>query len=656
MNLAIGTQVDNYRIVEKIGEGGMGAVYRAVDVMLERDVALKFLHAQFSREPELVQRFRAEAMLLARLNHQFIAPIFGLHRHGDDLFIAMEYVPGETLDASLTRIGRFPCDAAIHVTSMLLQALDYAHRLGVVHRDIKPGNIILTPIGTAKVMDFGIARVLGSERRTRVGSIVGTIAYMAPEQIQGADTDQRADLYSVGVLLYEMLAGRVPFEGDTDWKLMQAQIHQAPPPLRERISLPEGLERVVMKALEKAPDARFQNAAEFQRAIDAVARQTGADPAAAPATAATFASLVLPAPVVPAARRDTSLDETRLAIPTPLPGTVPGLSPPGLPGQPAAPAPMPVVPAATPVPGPTPSVRAGAPAEAGAAGVPPVLPAVAASQPPAAARAGGERGGPTPAAAPAAAAAKKAPAAVARKSPVGRGVLVAGLSLLVAAAGALWVASRPASLDLSSLPQDTIGLSGEFGAVAPTENAELAPPPAAAPRTAAPNPPPAPAPGPAGPTPAETGRTAAATPTEGATAAGPPAPATPDAGAGGTTAESLPAEVFAQGVRWARRNQPEIDVELHFEPAGIRVANRGGRFTFLSFSYSSIAGAQYQESRHTRVFVRTTRYWLMLTGPEGQGILLRLERERVAGIIAALEKRWGGRVETTAPREEEEPG
>src|SRR5262245_38110628 len=218
----------------------MGSVYRAVDIMLERDVALKFLRPELSREPELVQRFRAEAVMLARLNHHFIAPIFGLHRYGEELFIAMEYVPGETLDTRLKRITRFPPNEAMHVTSMLLQALDYAHRLGVVHRDIKPGNVILTPAGTLKVMDFGIARVLGQERRTRAGAIVGTIAYMAPEQIQGLDADQRADLYSVGTLLYEMLTGHVPFQADTDWAMMQAQIGQPPPPFGADVAVPPG--------------------------------------------------------------------------------------------------------------------------------------------------------------------------------------------------------------------------------------------------------------------------------------------------------------------------------------------------------------------------------------------------------------------------------
>jgi serine/threonine protein kinase len=333
----IGTQIENYRIVEKIGEGGMGAVFRAVDVMLERDVALKFLRPELAKEPELVDRFRAEAVVLARLSHQFIASVYGLHRHGSDWFMAMEYVKGESLEARLRRVARFPPEVAMDITSMVLQALEYAHQHGVVHRDIKPANIILTPTGLVKVMDFGIAKVLGGQRLTRVGSIVGTIGYMSPEQIRGEDVDRRADLYSVGIVLYEMLSGRVPFHADTDWALMQAQIQSPPPPLRQMVDVPDVLEGAVLRALEKTPDRRYQSATEFQRSLHDAARLSGLRPP----------SLRTP---VPGALDETTTFPGMAPAPgsfTPRPGTPP--PPPRTPApQPGTPPPGPSAPAAWP--------------------------------------------------------------------------------------------------------------------------------------------------------------------------------------------------------------------------------------------------------------------------------------------------------------------
>ena len=277
----IGTQIDNFRIVEKIGDGGMGSVYRAVDVVLERDLALKFLKPELAREPELIERFRAEAVVLARLNHSHIAALYGLHRYGDELFMAMEYVPGETVEAMLARVGRLSAHRAVEIAAAVLDALDYAHRRGVVHRDIKTANLIVTPEGSVKVMDFGIARVLGTARRTRVGYVVGTLGYMAPEQIQGAEVDGRTDVYALGIVLYEMLAGRVPFVADTEWALMQAQVHDTPPPPHEFADVAPPIEAAVLRALAKAPVDRFQTAVEFKTAI-----LRGSDPslAALPAT------------------------------------------------------------------------------------------------------------------------------------------------------------------------------------------------------------------------------------------------------------------------------------------------------------------------------------------------------------------------------------
>lgn len=381
MPVEIGTQIENYRVVEKIGEGGMGAVFRAIDVMLERDVALKFLRPELAREPELVDRFRAEAVVLARLSHQFIASVYGLHRHGSDWFMAMEYVKGESLEARLRRVARFPPDVAMDITSMVLQALEYAHQHGVIHRDIKPANIILTPTGLVKVMDFGIAKVLGGQRLTRAGSIVGTIGYMSPEQIRGEDVDRRADLYSVGIVLYEMLSGRVPFHGDTDWALMQAQIQSPPPPLRQMVNVPDVLEGAVLRALEKTPDRRYQSATEFQRSLHDAARLSGIRPP----------SLRTP---VPGALDETTTFPGMAPVPasfTPRPGTPPppprtpaphpGMPPPGT-ETPAWPATPPAAGASGPWPAtPPPASRTPVPRPGTAAPWPDVPPASGAPWP-----------------------------------------------------------------------------------------------------------------------------------------------------------------------------------------------------------------------------------------------------------------------------------
>jgi serine/threonine-protein kinase len=266
----IGNVVGNYKITEKIGEGGMGAVFKGVDLMLEREVAVKVLRPEFSSQPELVERFRAEAVTLAKLNHPNIATLHSFFRQGNDFFMVMEYVRGEALDSVIRRGGAMaPQQAVVHFCQAL-DGIGRAHKLGIVHRDIKPANVMITEDGSIKVMDFGIARVLGTARMTKQGNIIGTIEYMSPEAIQGHEVDARADIYSLGILLYEMLTGRVPFEADTEFSLMMAQIQQAPPPPRTFAPhIPLGVEQAIMRSLAKKPEARFQTAADFRGALEA---------------------------------------------------------------------------------------------------------------------------------------------------------------------------------------------------------------------------------------------------------------------------------------------------------------------------------------------------------------------------------------------------
>src|SRR5262245_43821565 len=248
----IGNLVGSYKITDKIGEGGMGTVFRGIDVMLEREVAIKMLRPELSRQPSIVERFRSEAVTLAKLNHPNIATLYSFIREGDDFFMVMEFVRGETIDEVLRKRGAMPSDHAIKLFCQALDGIDHAHAMGIIHRDIKPSNMMLTDSGTLKVMDFGIARVLGTARMTKQGNIVGTIEYMSPEQVRGQETDARSDIYSLGILLYEMLTGRVPFASDSEYDLMKMQIEDETQPPREfSAQIPEGVERAIMRSLAK---------------------------------------------------------------------------------------------------------------------------------------------------------------------------------------------------------------------------------------------------------------------------------------------------------------------------------------------------------------------------------------------------------------------
>ena len=264
----IGQLIGTFRIEQKIGEGGMGAVFRGHDLMLEREVAIKALRPELARQPELVARFRSEAITLAKLNHSHIATLYNFLRHGEDYFMVMEFVRGKTLDETIRHSGAMDIERAVRLFCQALEGIAHAHALGIIHRDIKPANLMLTASDEVKVMDFGIARVLGTARQTKTGRLIGTLEYMSPEQMRGAETDARSDIYSLGILLYEMLTGRVPFQADSDYELMRAQVEQAPLPPREvKGEIPLAVEAAILQALAKDPAARFQSAAEFRSVL-----------------------------------------------------------------------------------------------------------------------------------------------------------------------------------------------------------------------------------------------------------------------------------------------------------------------------------------------------------------------------------------------------
>jgi hypothetical protein len=272
----VGQTIGKYRVIGQLGRGAMGTVYRAVDVTLDREVAIKVLNPDLT-DPRIIKRFRSEATTLAKLNHPGIATIYELLPSGADLLIVLELVVGETLESICSRSGALPPADAVRIAESILSALEHAHRVGVVHCDIKPANIMVTEHGGIKIMDFGTARVRDAERATIDGYMMGTPAYMSPEQVLGQPIDARADLYALGVVLYRLLCGALPFTTETAIATVQQQVSTPPPPLSShREGLPEWCEPIVQRALAKSPADRFQSAGDFRDALTTV---SGVSPA-----------------------------------------------------------------------------------------------------------------------------------------------------------------------------------------------------------------------------------------------------------------------------------------------------------------------------------------------------------------------------------------
>jgi len=303
----IGRTIGKYRIVGQLGRGGAGIVYKAIDETLHRDVAIKTLNPDLANT-EVMKRFKAEATILAQLNHPQIATIYDLFRDENDLLMVMEFVRGETLDKLSARLGPMAPDRAAYLVDQILSGLEHAHRAGIVHRDMKPANVMVTDAGHVKIMDFGIARVRGAEQMTMDGRLMGTPAYMPPEQVLGQEVDGRADLYSTGVVLYRLLTGALPFTADTALAMLQRQILETPLPLdTHRTGLPEWCNQIVQRALAKSPADRFQTAEEFREVL---ARETG--PLAMADLTKTFASAGSEGVISSAAVRTDTLNLSRL--------------------------------------------------------------------------------------------------------------------------------------------------------------------------------------------------------------------------------------------------------------------------------------------------------------------------------------------------------
>jgi serine/threonine-protein kinase len=257
----IGQKTLHYKIKEKLGEGGMGVVYKAEDTKLKRDVAIKFLPRQIAASGEERERFKIEAQAAAALNHPNIATIYAIEEIDDELFIVMEYIEGRELKDVVGAYGDkpLPIDDVLDCTSQIASGLQAAHEKGVTHRDIKSANIMITEKGQVKIMDFGLAKVRGGAGVTKVGTTLGTASYMSPEQARGEETDHRTDIWAFGVVLYEMLSGQLPFKGDYEQAVMYSILNEDPVPMSElRADVPPKIDDVIQGTLQKEPDKRYE--------------------------------------------------------------------------------------------------------------------------------------------------------------------------------------------------------------------------------------------------------------------------------------------------------------------------------------------------------------------------------------------------------------
>jgi eukaryotic-like serine/threonine-protein kinase len=262
-----------YEIEELLGQGGMARVFRGTDGVLGRSVAVKVLSPQYAGDDQFVARFRREAQAAAGLNHPNIVSVYDTGSQGDVHYIVMEYVEGRTLRDVIRQDGPILPERVSEIGQAVARALASAHEAGLVHRDIKPGNIMLTRDGEVKVMDFGIARTSTGDTLTQTAAVLGTASYLSPEQAQGATVDARSDIYSLGCVLYEMLTGRPPFTGDSPVAIAYKHVREDPvPPGRINQDVPDSLEAVVMKSMAKNPENRYQNADELREDLERVAQ------------------------------------------------------------------------------------------------------------------------------------------------------------------------------------------------------------------------------------------------------------------------------------------------------------------------------------------------------------------------------------------------
>ena len=643
----VGQNIGKYRVLDRIGRGGMGTVYSAVDETLHREVAIKVLNAELN-DPEVAKRFRAEAITVARLSHPGIATIYELFQHEGQLLMVMEFVRGETLERMAERLGFISPQRTAELCMQALAALAHAHSMGVVHRDLKPANMMITETGTVKIMDFGIARVAGTEHLTNAGFMMGTPAYMAPEQVMGHEIDARADLYAMGVVFYRMSSGKLPFKGDTPFAMAQSQVSDPPTPIGTyRGDLPNWVELLVARSLAKNPEERFQSAVEFHEAF-----------------ARCLAGLPMATSYASSAPTELMTTPPRAMPTSSMPRAVTSASLPPLTAEPAAhltpiatsSATMPAVPHPTPVHPvhhDTPTLSAMPPAQAK-----PALPSVAAAAPAAAPVRE------TPSVAPAAASAS-ASAGVKKSSSVGALAIVG--AVLVVGAGIAWFMTQRSNPTVNEAPPAVVAAPEPAAPPPPTSDP--------APATPAPPPPVAPTPSVSAPTaaaspggassaaPAATGTTrgtaSSATTTPGGRTAAPPA-------ARGPIAAETPAEF--KNVRLlvvtGRRSNDQEGV-LSFASGQFTLLGRSSGAALASMPYPSLLRATYVHGRDPNwdpslsappqdldvggVF-RTAKHWLVLQGRDSY-MIVRLEDNNWRPILNTVVERTQVQITLAASNE-----
>ena len=330
----IGRSLGHYRITAAIGAGGMGEVYRATDTKLGRDVAIKMLPAAVAQDPERLARFEREARSLASLNHPNIVTIFSVEEADGSRFLAMELVEGDTLD-TLIASGGLPLPRFFEIAVPLADALSAAHERGIVHRDLKPGNVMVTREGRVKVLDFGLAKLEAADSNpnltstptesraadlTSEGQVFGTVAYMSPEQARGAKVDSRSDVFSLGVVLYQMVTGERPFQGATAVDMISSILRDTPPAVTNlRTDVPPHLSRVLRRCLEKEPRDRYQTSRDVFNELRDLRAETASSPSAeSPSPQSTDAQPVRRrARSAPTTASGSPSCRSRLAEPTP---------------------------------------------------------------------------------------------------------------------------------------------------------------------------------------------------------------------------------------------------------------------------------------------------------------------------------------------------